>query len=87
MVGLQILFIKVCSKMHGLPYEVLVASATGCNMKIGLRNPRSGLIKEYYLTRTPTVEYALQLLFYEIFCLVHGLARRGFSGLRRAAWD
>jgi len=32
-VGQQLLFNKVCSEMHGLPFRGLVASLRGCNMK------------------------------------------------------
>jgi hypothetical protein len=36
------------------------------------------VFKKYYSTCTPIVGYVIQFLFVEIFCKVHGLARRGF---------
>jgi hypothetical protein len=50
--GLQLLFHKSCSKMHGLPCRGLAASIGGCNMKNGTGKPRSGWIKK--LLNTPT---------------------------------
>ncbi len=41
-VGLQLLFNKVFSKMHGLPCRALPASIRGGNMKKGSRKPKSG---------------------------------------------
>jgi hypothetical protein len=48
-------------------------------MKNSLGKSTSGLIKKCYLTCTPIVGYTLQLLFYEIFCKVHGLAKIGVA--------
>jgi hypothetical protein len=56
----------------------VAVSIRGCNKKNGSIKPRVVGLKKCYLTHIVIVGYALQLLFNDIFCKVHGLARRGF---------
>jgi len=84
-VGLQHLFYKVSSKIHGLPCRSLAASIRGCVMKNSPRKPRSSWIKK-------VVQHTPSLLGRSYnFCLIKlslkaRFCQEKFSGLRRSAW-
>ncbi len=77
-IGLQLLFNKVCSKMHGLPSRGLSASIRGYNMKNEPRKPRSGQIMKHYITHTPLMGAFYNFCFIQFSVKMHGLTRRGF---------
>jgi hypothetical protein len=60
------------------PVTGLAVSIRGCIMKNSQRKSRSCQIIRSYFTHKHIVGYAQQLLFHEIFCKGHGLARRSF---------
>ncbi len=51
----------------------------GCYLINSPRKTKTGRIKNRYLTHTPI--FGVQILFFEIFCNVRSLAKRGFLAL------